>query len=163
HTPHTTRGDVLERLLEYDSVRLFVERAREGRAAFTLTPGDGTLVGRICRRLDGIPLAIEMAAARGKTLPLTEIASRLEEGLALLTGGDRSAIPRHQTLRATLNWSYELLSAKEQCLLQYLAVFVGDWTLEAAEAVCSHAPERLSRDEILDLLTTLVDKSLVVF
>ena len=115
-------------------------------------------VAEVCRRLDGIPLAIELAAARVRVLPVEEIARRLDDRFRLLTGGGRTAPPRQQTLRATLDWSHDLLTEPERALLRRLAVFVGGWTLEAAEAV--GAGDGLAADAVLDLLTRLVDKSL---
>lgn len=144
-----------------DSVRLFVERACLHRADFALTSHNASTVADICRRLDGIPLAIELAAARVRALSVEQIASRLEDRFALLTGGSRTALARQQTLSALIDWSYALLSEAERSLLGRLSVFSGGWTLEAAEAVCGE--EGRAAWEILDLLTSLVDKSLVVF
>jgi non-specific serine/threonine protein kinase len=118
------------------------------------------LAAQVCRRLDGIPLAIELAAARLAALSLDQLAARLDDRFRLLTGGSRTALPRQQTLRATLDWSYDLLGEGERLLLRRLAVFAGGWTLEAAEAVC--AGEGIAPDEVLDLLAGLVAKSLVV-
>jgi predicted ATPase len=120
---------------------------------------NASTVAQICQRLDGIPLAIEIAAARIKMLSVEEIAARLDDRFSLLTSGSRTAIPRHQTLRATLDWSYDLLTEPERILLRRLAVFAGGFTLEAAEAVCSQG---MKRSDILDLLGRLVDKSLVI-
>jgi len=117
-------------------------------------------VAQICQRLDGIPLAIELAAARVKVLSIEQIAERLDDRFRLLTGGSRTALPRQQTLRALIDWSYQLLSEQERLLFRRLAVFVSGWTLEAAEAVCGY--EGIESFDILDLLTHLVDKSLVV-
>jgi predicted ATPase len=117
-------------------------------------------VARLCQRLDGMPLAIELAAARVKVLSVEQISSRLEESLGLLRGGSRTALPRQQTLRATIDWSHDLLSEKERVLFRRLSVFAGGFTLGAAEEVCSG--EDLEREEVLDLMTYLVDKSLVL-
>ena len=114
----------------------------------------------ICHRLDGIPLAIELAAARVRSLSVDEINRKLDQRFQLLTGGSRTALPRQQTLRSLIDWSYDLLSDREGQLLQRLSVFVGGWTLEAAEQVC--ADEGVADDEVLDLLTSLCDKSLVL-
>jgi predicted ATPase/DNA-binding SARP family transcriptional activator len=141
------------------AVRLFVERARDIVPGFALTEGNAAAVARICRRLDGIPLAIELAAARVKVLAPEQIADRLGDAFRLLTGGRRTAVPRQQTLRATMDWSYGLLSDPERRLLERLSVFSGGCTIEAAEAVC--ADERVEAFEVLDLLSALVDKSLV--
>ena len=140
-----------------DAVRLFVERAQAVQPALEL---DENAVASICQRLDGLPLAIELAAARTRLLSLDEIGARLADRFGLLTTGSRTAPARQQTLRATLDWSYDLLSAAEQRLLERLAVFVGGWTLAAAEVVCSG--EGLEARELLDVLGRLVDKSLVV-
>jgi len=149
----------LGELSRMDAVRLFVERATASQPKFALTVQNARTVAQICKRLDGIPLAIELAAARVKVLSVEQIASRLDDRFRLLTGGSRTALPRQQTLRAMVDWSYSLLSEKEQILFRRLAVFVGGWTLEAAEAVCSGTD--LEPNEVLDLLTRLVDKSLV--
>ncbi len=147
-------------IAEAPAVRLFLERARSVRPGFALDADTAPLVAVICRQLDGVPLAIELAAARTKALPLREIADRLGDRFALLTAGPRTSEARHRTLRATLDWSYELLSDAERALLRRLAVFRGGWTLEAAEQVCEG--QGLERAEVLDLLFRLVDRSLVV-
>ena len=142
--------------MQYEAVRLFVERAAAAQPAFRVTAQNAPAVAEICRRLDGIPLAIELAAARVRALSVEKIAERLSDRFRLLTGGDRTALPRQQTLRALIDWSYDLLTEPERALLRRLAVFAGGWTLEAAEAVgaggevdeptCSTADE--SRREI---------------
>ena len=129
----------LESLTQYDSVRLFIERAVAVKSDFVATNENAPAVAQVCSRLDGIPLAIELAAARVKGLSVEQISERLDDRFRLLTGGSRTALPRHQTLRAMIEWSYDLLSEAERVLLRRLAVFVGDWTLEAAEAVCAAA------------------------
>jgi non-specific serine/threonine protein kinase len=143
-----------------EAVQLFVERAQATTPSFALTPGTGAAVAEICRRLDGIPLAIELAAARVRVLSAEQIARRLDDAFRLLTAGSRTALPRHRTLRATMEWSHSLLGAREQVLLRRLAAFHGSYTLEAAEAVCAGAP--LEAEDILDGVAALVDKSLVV-
>ncbi|MDZ4804734.1 MAG: protein kinase, partial [Candidatus Eisenbacteria bacterium] len=143
---------------ESEAVRLFVDRARLVRPDFQLTAGNAEAVNKICRRLDGIPLALELAAARAQSLSAEEIAQRLDRRFQLLTGGPRT-MPRHQTLRALIDWSYEQLEDKEQAVLRRLSVFPGSWTLGAAEAVC--AGERIADWEVVDLFCRLVDKSLV--
>jgi predicted ATPase/class 3 adenylate cyclase len=153
---HLPRLDDLARL---DAVRLFLERAAAAKPGFTLKKENAAALAQICARLDGIPLAIELAASRVKMLSPEQIASRLDQRFQLLTGGTRTALPRHQTLRALIDWSYSLLSQNEQGLFRRLAVFAGGWTLEAAESVCS---EPGSGAQVLDLLTRLVDKSLIV-
>jgi non-specific serine/threonine protein kinase len=145
---------------ESEAVRLFVERARAALPAFALTDRNHSAVVQICRRLDGIPLAIELAAARVVALGPRQIAARLGDRFGLLTGGSRTALPRYRTLRALLDWSYDLLDEREQVLLRRLAIFVGGWTLEAAESVC--AGDGLAPEEILDRLSGLVAKSLVL-
>lgn len=143
-----------------ESVRLFVERASAVSPQFRLTAQNGGWIAEICRRLDGIPLAIELAAARVRILTVEHLAARLDDRFHLLTSGSRTAPARHQTLHATLDWSYALLSEAEQNLLRRLSVFAGGWSLDAVEEVC--ADEALPRSEILDTLARLVDKSLVV-
>ncbi len=149
-----------EALLGYESVRLFVERATAAQPAFRLAPQNAAAVAEICHRLDGIPLALELAAARVRALPVEKIAERLSDRFRLLTGGSRTALPRQQTLRALIDWSYDLLSEHERALLRRLSVFAGGWTLEAAEEVA--AGGGIDEPMVLDLLTHLVEKSLVV-
>jgi predicted ATPase/transcriptional regulator with XRE-family HTH domain len=150
-----------------DAVRLFVERARLHRPDFALTPRNAPAVADICRRLDGVPLAIELAAARVKVLSAEQIADRLSDRFQLLTSGGRTTLPRHQTLRAALDWSYDLLTAPERALLRRLAVFAGDFTLEAVEAVGTgdrqdSAALSIDAPEMLNLVERLVDQSLVL-
>jgi predicted ATPase/DNA-binding SARP family transcriptional activator/DNA-binding CsgD family transcriptional regulator len=144
----------------HESVRLFEERARSALPTFSLDSRNARSVTRICRKLDGLPLAIELAAARVTALAVEQIAARLEDALGLLTSSNRTADRRHQTLRAALEWSYRLLSKRERRLFERLSVFTGGWTLEAAEAV--GAGGGLEKDELLELLCNLVDKSLAV-
>jgi non-specific serine/threonine protein kinase len=139
--------------------RLFVDRARSLQPTFAVTEQNARSVAQLCRRLDGIPLAIELAAARVRTLPVEQIAERLDDRFRLLTGGSRAAVARHQTLRATIDWSYDLLSEPERAVLRRLYVFAGGATLEAAEAVC--AGDHVDPAEILDVLGRLVEKSLL--
>src|SRR5215210_2497404 len=143
-----------------EAVRLFVERAVAVSSSFELTAQNAPAVARICRQLDGIPLAIELAATRTPFLSPEQLAARLDDRFRLLTGGSRLALPRQQTLRGAIDWSHELLSDAERVLFRRLAVFVGGWTLEAAEAVCSGGG--IETGEVLDLLAQLVDKSLVL-
>jgi predicted ATPase/class 3 adenylate cyclase/predicted Ser/Thr protein kinase len=147
--------------LSSEAVRLFVDRAAKARPGFALTPTDATGVVEICRRLDGIPLAIELAAARAAMLSIEQIGARLHDRFRLLTGGSRTALPRQQTLRAAVDWSYNLLPEAERRLFEALSVFVGGFTLEAAEGV-GRDGARLEEFEILDLLAQLSNKSLVV-
>ena len=143
----------LEQLSQYEACKLFVERARQRRADLDIGPEHAQAIALICRRLDGIPLAIELAAARVKLLTPVQIAERLDERFRLLVGGSRTAMERQQTLRAALDWSYDLLSEPERALFRRLGVFAGGSTLEAIEAVCDA--------DVLDVLAQLVDKSMV--
>ena len=147
----------LTELAEVESVRLFVERATQNLPEFQLTTGNAAAVARICIRLDGIPLALELAAARVRLLSVEQISARLDDAFRLLIGGSRSALPRHQTLNALIDWSYNLLSQEERNLLANLSVFAGGWTLEATEAVCDDD----GKCDVLNILGQLVDKSLV--
>ncbi|MGH2404203.1 MAG: tetratricopeptide repeat protein [bacterium] len=149
-----------ESLTQYEAVRLFVERAVAARPDFTVTERNAPAVAQVCHQLDGIPLAIELAAARVKVLPVNQIADRLNDHFRLLTGGGRTSLPHHQTLEAAMDWSYDLLPAQERTVLCRLSVFAGGWTLEVAEAVC--AGDGVEPSMILDLLAQLVDKSLVM-
>ena len=157
--PETHMSLSLKELQGFASIRLFGERASIAKKGFALDERNASSIAQICQRLDGIPLAIELAAARIKMLSVNEIAARLDDRFSLLTSGSRTAIPRHQTLRATIDWSYDLLTESEQILLCRLSVFASGFTLEAAEAICSQG---MKRSDILDLLGRLVDKSLVI-
>lgn len=150
---------ILDILLQHESVRLFVERAAAVLHGFALTTQNAPAVAQICARLDGIPLAIELAATRVKVLSVEQIAARLDDRFRMLRGGSRTALPRQQTLSAALEWSYDLLSHSERLLWQRLSVFVGAFTLEAAEWVVSG--DGIPGDEALDLVAQLVDKSIV--
>jgi predicted ATPase len=158
--PGPGRSPSTEDLAGYEAVQLFIERARAVDSGFALTEGNAAAVARLCDKLDGIPLAIELAAARTKVLTVEQILEKLEDPLGLLTTGNRTAAARHRTLRATLQWSYDLLSDRERALFRRLSVFAGGCTLEAAEAVGTAEPVETGR--MLDLLSQLVDKSLVV-
>jgi len=147
-------------LVEAEAVGLFVERAAAALPTFRLTPENASDVVQVCRRLDGIPLAIELAAARVKVLSMAQLAARLDDCFRLLSAGGWTAVPRQQSLRATIDWSYALLAEPERALFRRLSVFAGGWTLEAAEVVC--AGDCLAGDEVLEALAHLVDKSLVV-
>ncbi|HET6320209.1 MAG TPA: helix-turn-helix domain-containing protein, partial [Chloroflexota bacterium] len=174
-------------LLRVESVQFFVERARAAVLDFELTATNAAAVAELCRRLDGIPLALELAAARVRSLAVTQIAARLDDRLALLTGGGRAVLPRQQTLRASIDWSHDLLTPQERALFRRLAVFAGGFDLEAAEAVAADASSQplshrpgpadqpwhstipvdegsgsIGADAVLDLLDRLVDKSLVL-
>jgi predicted ATPase/DNA-binding SARP family transcriptional activator/DNA-binding CsgD family transcriptional regulator len=158
--PDGDRKPTIEGLMRAEAVRLFLDRARSRLPGFGLTEGNAGAVGRVCRKLEGIPLAIELAAGRMGALAVEQVAQRLEDSLNVLTGGSRTAESRQQTLRATLDWSHGLLSESERTLFGRLSVFAGGWTLEAAEEVCSG--EGIGRGDVLDVLSRLVDKSLVV-
>lgn len=145
-------------LAEYDAIRLFVERAAAVLPSFALTEQNAEAVALLCRQLDGLPLAIELAASRVKLLRVGQIVARLDDRFRLLTGGGRAAPPRHQTLRALIDWSYDLLSPAEQRLLRRLSVFAGGFTLEAAEAI----GDKENAGDTLESLAQLVNKSLVV-
>ena len=153
-----------ESLSHYEAVRLFIDRATQVQTTFAVTNRNAPALASICHRLDGIPLAIELAAARAHSLTVEDINARLDQRFRLLTRGSRTALPRQQTLRSLIDWSYDLLNAAEKALLCRLSVFLGGWTLEAAEAVCSGEPVPPGGEawETLDLLTSLCDKSLVV-
>jgi non-specific serine/threonine protein kinase len=154
HTPSP------EELEGYESVRLFVERVRGRDPTFSLSPHNALTVAKVCGRLEGIPLALELAAARVGTLSLEQILERLTDSLGLLTRGGRTAVPRQRTLKGTLDWSYDLLSEPERVLFGRLSTFAGGWTLEALEVVGSGGG--VEEGEVLDLLSGLVEKSLVV-
>jgi predicted ATPase/DNA-binding SARP family transcriptional activator len=163
--PSLTAADVqgpstLPELEAYESVRLFVDRARQRDPSFVLSVGNAQAVSQICQRLEGIPLAIELAAARMGALSAEQLSLRLDDPLKVLSTGGRTADPRHRSLRATLEWSFELLSEGERVLFKRLSVFAGGWTLEAAEEVCSG--EGIEQGDVLEVLSGLVDKSLVV-
>ena len=158
--PDPKQAQTVESLSQFEGVRLFVERAQAVQPSFAVTSASAPAVAQICWRLDGIPLAIELAAARVRSLSVEEINARLDSRFRLLTGGSRVALPRQQTLRALIDWSYDLLNAQEKLVLLRTCVFAGGWTIPAAEAVC--AGDGVEQWEVLDLLAALVDKSLVV-
>jgi predicted ATPase/class 3 adenylate cyclase len=151
-----TAGDALQ----YGAIAFFAERARASDAKFVLSDESAPIVSEICRRLDGIALAIELAAARIKVMAPRQLAQKLDERFRVLTGGDRTVLPRQQTMRALIGWSYDLLSEQEQRLFRFVSVFVGGWTVEAAENVCTD--ETLDALCVIDLISSLVEKSLVV-
>jgi predicted ATPase/class 3 adenylate cyclase len=146
--------------IEYGAIALFVDRAKAADTRFILTDDTAPIVADICRRLDGIPLAIELAAARVKVLSIPNLAQRLNERFKILTGGSRDALPRQKTLSALIDWSYDLLTPQEQLLFNRVGIFAGGFSLDAATAVCSG--EDLDEIQILDMLSSLTDKSLVV-
>src|SRR5215212_2875798 len=158
--PDPRRLPAPEGLTRYESTRLFIERARAAKHDFALTMGNAMAVSQVCYRLDGIPLAIELAAARTKVLSVEQISSRLDDSFRLLTGGGRPSLAHQRTLRTAMDWSHELLSSEERAMLRRLSVFAGGFTLEAAEAV--GAGGGIEEGGVLDLLSSLVDKSLVL-
>jgi predicted ATPase len=159
--PSTETSEVAD-LAGFDAVTLFCERARAAQPGFDLSAANAMAVGQICRRLDGIPLALELAAARIRVLGAHQIAERLDDRFRLLKGGSRSSVPRHQTLRATVDWSHDLLPVPERAALRRLSVFPGSFDLEAAEAVVGEAgPNGAGGFDVLDLVSRLVDKSLI--
>ncbi len=167
--PDAHRLPEIGALKAYEAVQLFVERAGLVCPGFSLTPENARAVVLTCQRVDGIPLALELAAARTHLLRVEQLAARLEDCFHLLAGGGRTAIPRHQTMKACLDWSYDLLSGPERVLLRQLAVFCGGWTLEAAEEICASGSDRRISSgnqaaslEVIDLLAQLVNKSLVI-
>jgi predicted ATPase len=149
-----------EHFPQSDAVRLFTERARAALPTFSLTGQNAQAVAHVCSQLDGIPLAIELAAARVNVLPVGQIASRLDDRFRFLTGGSRTALPRLQTLRAAIDWSYDLLSESERVVFRRLSVFTGGWTLDGAEAVCAGTDIKVAN--VLALLISLVEKTLVI-
>jgi predicted ATPase/DNA-binding SARP family transcriptional activator len=150
-----------EEIGEAEAVRLFMDRARDASPGFELTPAHAPVVSEICRRLDGIPLALELAAARIKVLAPAQIRDRLDDAFRILSAGGRTAIPRHRTLRAAIDWSHDLLPPLSQLLFRRLAVFRGGFTLDAAEAVCSG--DGMPADQVLEEVARLVDRSLLGF
>ena len=159
--PDRNSNNTPEQLAQYESVRLFIERALAVNPDFRINNENAQALAEICSRLDGIPLAIELAAARTKILSVVKIYERLDDRFSLLTGGKRTALPRQQTLKALIDWSYDLLSEEEKILWSRLSVFSGGWTLEAAEEICSD--EMISKNLILDLLSQLTEKSVIIF
>jgi predicted ATPase/class 3 adenylate cyclase len=157
--PDLNHLPALESLSQYEAVRLFIERAQAALPEFNVTNENAPAVAQICHRLDGIPLAIELAAAKVRVLSTEQISKRLDDRFRLLTGGSRTALERHQTLRATLDWSYNFLPAPEQMLFRRLSTFVNGWALEAAESVCKG--ETVIREDVFGLLEQLANKSLV--
>ena len=151
---------VAEQAITYGAIQLFLARARAVDHRFALSDENAPILAEICRRLDGIPLAIELAAARVRVFSPAELARRLDERFRILTGGTRTALPRQQTMRSTIDWSHDLLDGRERTLLRRVSVFAGGWTTDAAQAVCFDAI--LDEHEALDIMVSLIDKSLVV-
>ena len=159
-TPEAARRLSAAEALSFGAIVLFNDRARAVDHRFTLTDQNASTVAGICRHLDGIPLAIELAAARVNMLPVAAIANRFDNRFIILTGGERTALPRQQTMRAAIDWSYDLLAAREQRMFERLSVFAGGCTLATANAVC--AADDVAEADVIDLLSSLVDKSLLV-
>ena len=157
--PERGKLSLTDLLLSFESIRLFVERATAVNSEFVLTEQNALAIAQICQHLDGIPLAIELAATRMRIMTTEEIAAHLEDRFDLLNQGSRTAAPHHQTLRAAIDWSYGLLIEEERVLFRRLSVFAGGWSLEAAKSICTG--KSLEQDEIFALLSHLVDKSLV--
>ena len=149
-----------EMVLASEAARLFIERARLHRPDFEVTPKNAGMLNSICRRLDGIALAIELAAPRMRTMAIEELNRLLDDRFGILTGGHRTALPRHRTLKSLIDWSYDLLSAAEKTMLRRAAVFAGGLTADSAECVC--AGDSVDRNEVFSLLTSLTDKSILV-
>jgi non-specific serine/threonine protein kinase len=164
HVPSLAVPDVedhraFDELKDVGAIQLFVDRAAAVRAGFSLTERNAEEIAEICRRLDGIPLAIELAAARVSALPVSQITELLDNRFRVLTTGSRTSLPRHQTLQATIDWSYDRLSQAEQILFRRLSVYAGGWTLQSAETVC--AGDGIQESEVLGLVLSLAEKSLV--
>ncbi len=158
--PSPQASEPLARLRQNEAVMLFTERATAASGKFELTASNRTAVADLCRRLDGLPLAIELAAVRTRVLTVQQILDRLTDRFGLLTGGSRAALPRHQTLRTTIEWSHDLLAGGERAVLRRSCAFAGRFTLEDVESVC--ASEDMPAAQALDVLSSLVDKSLVM-
>ncbi|MEO8665062.1 MAG: tetratricopeptide repeat protein [Ignavibacteria bacterium] len=157
--PDNSTDHTPESLKEYESSRLFIERASSIKHDFKVTDENADALAELCRKLDGIPFAIELAATRVNVLSIDKILDRLNDRFKLLTRGSSTALPRHQTLRALIDWSYDMLNENEKLLLQRLSIFMGGWAFEAAEQICSD--ETIDEIDILDLLTSLESKSLI--
>ncbi|MDQ3194318.1 MAG: tetratricopeptide repeat protein, partial [Bacteroidota bacterium] len=160
-TPNPREHLTPEKLTQYESVRLFIERAIAVRSDFRVNNDNAPALAQICYQLDGIPLAIELAAARIKILSVEKIHERLIDRFKFLTGGKRTALPRQQTLRALIDWSYDLLSEKEKTLWKRLSVFSGGWKMEAAEEICSD--NTTHGTEVMDILNSLTEKSITIY
>ena len=158
--PDTQQISPIEKLNDYEAIRLFHKRAQLVQMDFALTKENAASVSQICSRLDGIPLAIELAAVRVQMFSAGQIAEQLDQCFHILTGGSRTALPKHQTLQASIDWSWHLLHNTEQILLRRLSVFAGGWTLEGAEAVC--VGDGVEADAVMDLMTQLANKSLIL-
>jgi len=158
--PSVQQGSAAEQSLGCEAAQLFIDRARLHRPDFEITPRSAASLTAICRRLDGIALAIELAASRIRTMSLEELGRHLDDRFAVLTGGSRTALPRHRTLRSLIDWSHDLLSETERTMLRRASVFAGGWSLEAAERVCGG--DEFQGGQVLDALTSLAEKNLVI-
>lgn len=161
NTPAPGEDITPHQLSQYEAIRLFIERALAARNDFRVTNENAHALAEICFQLDGIPLAIELAAARIKVLPVEKIYERLKDRFRFLTDGRRTAMPRHQTLRAMIDWSYDLLSENEKTLWNRLSIYSGGLTLESAERICSD--DKITKHDVLDLLCQLSEKSIIIF
>jgi len=150
-----------EKLSQYEAIRLFIERALAVNSAFRVNNNNAPALAEICYQLDGIPLAIELAAARTKILNVEKIHERLNDRFRLLTGGKRTALPRQQTLTALIDWSYDLLSDEEKILWNRLSIFSGGWKMEAAEEICSDG--MISENDVMDIINSLTEKSIIIY
>lgn len=157
--PEASSAISIDQLSQFESVALFCDRAKAASGIFELSTDNHAAVVQLCRQLDGMPLALELAAVRVRALGVEEIVARLKDRFDLLKSGSRTAIPRQQTLRAAIDWSFDLLTPNEQAVFRKLAVFAGDFSLEAVEAICATAPD--TNEAIVDLVSSLVEKSLV--
>jgi non-specific serine/threonine protein kinase len=158
--PDSSLQQTAEEIATTAAVRLFVDRARAISPHFAVTEDNAAAVARICLAVDGIPLGLELAAARTRLVAIEQLADRLEQDADILSSTNRNSSPRHRTLRATIDWSYDLLGPREQILLRRLAVFCGCWTLDMAEEACTGGV--IGRGDVLDLLAQLVDKSMIL-
>jgi predicted ATPase/DNA-binding winged helix-turn-helix (wHTH) protein len=158
--PGANERSTPETMSSYEGVRLFIERAKLARPDFDLTAQNASSVASICARLDGMPLAIELAAPRLRSMSVDELSERLDQRFALLTGGSRTALPRHRTLRSTIDWSHDLLTDVEQAMLRRVSVFAGGWTLAAAEHACTE--DGIEKSDTIGLITSLADKNLIL-
>jgi predicted ATPase len=157
--PGTNETLTPETVSQYEGVRLLVDRAKLLRPAFDVTTENASAVASICARLDGMPLAIELAAPRLRAMSVEELSQRLDQRFALLTDGSLTALPRHRTLRSMIDWSYDMLTDVEQAMLRRVSVFTGGWTLATAEEVCSG--DGIEKSNTIDLLASLADKNIV--
>jgi non-specific serine/threonine protein kinase len=157
--PDAQRMSLIDLLMQYEGIHLFVERASAAKSDFTLTEQNALSVAQVCQHLDGVPLAIELAAARVKMMSVGEIAKHLDDRFDLLTAGSRTAFPRHQTLRAAIDWSYDLLSQPERLFFSRISVFAGGFTLNAAKEIATG--DGVSKTQVIHLLGQLINKSLV--